>query len=950
KTTVKATMDSISAQAAVSFVAGAPDTDKSSLAVSPESIVADNSAESAITLTLKDANDNLVSGKTVAFATTLDNKKTTISATTDNGDGTYSATIKGTLAGAAVITVRVGGESFAVTGKTVTLTADSSTAKLTNPGGGVSVVTTGAVADGKSKNSVKVTVTDTNGNGVSGQRVTLSADNSAVVAASAVTGSDGSVTVPVTTKKAGKATVTATLNKIEAKASVDFVAGAPDTDKSALAVSPESIVADNTAESTITLTLKDANDNPVSGQTVAFATTLDNKKTTISATTDNGDGTYSATIKGTLAGAAAITVKVGGESFAVTGKTVTLTADSTTAKLSNPGGGVTVVTTGAVADGESENSVKVTVTDTNGNGVSGKTVTLSADNSAVVAASAVTGSDGSVTVPVTTKKAGKATVTATLNKIEAKASVDFVAGAPDTSKSSLAVSPDTIVADNTAESAITLTLKDANDNLISGQTVAFATTLDNKKTTISATTDNGDGTYSATIKGTLAGAAAITVRVGGESFAVTGKTVRLIGDSSRINVTKSELSVSPDTIVADNTAESTITLTLKDDNDNGVIGQTVAFSTTLDNTKTTISSVTDNDDGTYSATIKGTLAGNAPVAVKVNNKTFSVTGKTVVLTPDASGVSATKSALAVSPESIVADNTAESTITLTLKDANDNPVSGQTVAFATTLDNKKTTISATKDNGDGTYSATIKGTLAGEAVITVKVNDKDFAVTGKTVTLTADSTTAKLSNPGGGVTVVTTGAVADGESENSVKVTVTDTNGNGVSGKTVTLSADNSAVVAASAVTGSDGSVTVSVTTKKAGKTTVKATMDSISAQAAVSFVAGAPDTDKSALAVSPESVVADNTAESAITLTLKDANDNPATGLTVVFESSLDSKKTTISATKDNGDGTYSATIKGTLAGKADITVKVGGESFAVTGKTVTLTADSTTAKLSNP
>ncbi|MGJ7067319.1 invasin domain 3-containing protein, partial [Morganella morganii] len=627
-----------------------------------------------------------------------------------------------------------------------------------------------------------------------------------------------------------------------------------------------------------------------------------------------------------------------------------LTADSATAKLSNPGGGVTAVVTGAVADGESENKVKITVTDTYGNGVSGKEVTLTADNSAVIAASATTGSDGSVTVAVTGKKSGKTTVKATLDKINAQASVNFVAGAADTSKSSLAVSPDTIVANNTAESAITLTLRDVNDNPVSGQSVVFESSLDSKKTTISEVTDNGDGTYSATIKGTLAGRASITVKVNNNAFAVAGKTVRLIGDSSKMNTTKSVLSVSPDTIVANNTAESTITLALNDDNDNGVIGQTVAFSTTLDNTKTTISSVTDNDDGTYSATIKGTLAGNAPVAVKVNNKTFSVTGKTVVLTPDASGVSAEKSSLTVSDDSIVADNTAESTITLTLKDAHDNLVSGQSVAFESSLDSKKTTISEVTDNSDGTYSATIKGTLAGKAAITVKVNNNAFAVTGKTVTLTADSTTAKLSNPGGGVTAVVTGAVADGESENKVKITVTDTYGNGVSGQTVTLTADNSAVIAASATTGSDGSVTVPVTTKKAGSVTVKATLDKINAQASVNFVADTPVADKSSLAVSPDSIVADNTAESAITLTLKDANDNPATGLTVAFESSLDSKKTTISEVEDNGNGTYSATLKGTLAGKADITVKVGGESFAVTGKTVTLTADSATAKLSNP
>ncbi|MGJ7067463.1 invasin domain 3-containing protein, partial [Morganella morganii] len=549
---------------AYSIVAGAAVAAESVLTVTPDSITANDTDESAITLTLKDKYLNDVKSATVGFTSNL--AGVTFDTVTNNEDGTYSSALTGKLAGTATIGVRVNNNAFTVTGKTVTLKADSSTAKLNNTGAGVTVVTTGSVADGESQNKVKITVTDTYGNGVSGQAVTLTADNSAVITASATTGSDGSVTVPVTTKKAGKTTVTATLNSIQAKASVNFVAGAPDAEKSSLAVSPASIVANNTDESAITLTLKDANDNPVSGQTVAFEGSLDSKKTTISEVTDNSDGTYSATIKGTLAGEADITVKVGGVSFAVTGKTVTLTADSTTAKLTNPGAGVSVVTTGSVADGKSQNKVKITVTDTNGNGVSGQKVTLKADNSGVIAGTATTGSDGSVTVPVTTKKAGKTTVTATLNKIDAKASVDFVAGAPDTDKSSLAVSPDSIVADNTAESTITLTLKDANDNPATGLTVAFESSLDSKKTTISEVTDNSDGTYSATLKGTLAGKADITVKVGGESFAVTGKTVTLTADSATAKLSNPGGGVTAVVTgaVADGESENKVKITVTD--------------------------------------------------------------------------------------------------------------------------------------------------------------------------------------------------------------------------------------------------------------------------------------------------------------------------------------------------------------------------------------------------
>ncbi|MEM7923825.1 Ig-like domain-containing protein, partial [Morganella morganii] len=62
-----------------------------------------------------------------------------------------------------------------------------------------------------------------------------------------------------------------------------------DKDKSSLTATPLTIVANNTTTSEVKLTLKDAYDNPVSGQTVLFSTELAN--TTFGTVTDNHDGT-----------------------------------------------------------------------------------------------------------------------------------------------------------------------------------------------------------------------------------------------------------------------------------------------------------------------------------------------------------------------------------------------------------------------------------------------------------------------------------------------------------------------------------------------------------------------------------------------------------------------------------------------------------------------------------
>ncbi|MEM7919913.1 Ig-like domain-containing protein, partial [Morganella morganii] len=102
--------------------------------------------------------------------------------------------------------------------------------------------------------------------------------------------------------------------------------------------------------------------------------------------------------------------------------------------------------------------------------------------------------------------------------------------------------------------------------------------------------------------------------------------------------------------------------------------------------------------------------GDALLKVTVNGTVLEVAPVTVKLTADSSNLDKNKSSLTAAPLTIVANNTATSEVTLTLKDAYDNPVAGQTVLFSTTLAN--TTFGTVTDNHDGTYTATLKGTKA----------------------------------------------------------------------------------------------------------------------------------------------------------------------------------------------------------------------------------------------
>ncbi|CNI76610.1 invasin [Yersinia similis] len=94
-----------------------------------------------------------------------------------------------------------------------------------------------------------------------------------------------------------------------------------DITKSTLVATPVNIEANGSDTSGVTLTLRDNNNNPVTGQTVAFASTLG----TLGNVTEQASGIYTATLTaGTVAGIASLSVNVGGTALGVTSATVTL--------------------------------------------------------------------------------------------------------------------------------------------------------------------------------------------------------------------------------------------------------------------------------------------------------------------------------------------------------------------------------------------------------------------------------------------------------------------------------------------------------------------------------------------------------------------------------------------------------------------------------------------------
>ncbi|PVZ78039.1 hypothetical protein C9426_35210, partial [Serratia sp. S1B] len=333
-----------------------------------------------------------------------------------------------------------------------------------------------------------------------------------------------------------------------------------------------------------------------------------------------------------------------------------------------------------------------------------------------------------------------------------------------------------MLANGNDTSRVILTLRDGNNNPVSGQTVTFVTTLGS----VGAVTETSPGVYSATLTaGASAGQATITAKLGNNIAGIAPAKVMMTADINNLKASTSSLVASPTVIEANGSATSLMTLTLRDANNNPVVGQAVTFTTTLG----TLSAVNEEGNGLYSTTLTaGLVEGVTNITVSVGGTVLSDLSTNITLK---SGViSASSSTLVASPSTIVADNNSASTLTLTLKDFNGNPVEGQNVIFISSLTNSH--VSSAVDHQDGTYTALLTGTTTGKADITVKVGDSDFAVNAASVTLMANNSlptidTNNLKANNGGSTV------ADGKTSNTVSLPVTDANGNPLPGYDVTF-------------------------------------------------------------------------------------------------------------------------------------------------------------------
>ncbi|MEH3970360.1 inverse autotransporter beta domain-containing protein [Escherichia fergusonii] len=328
-----------------------------------------------------------------------------------------------------------------------------------------------------------------------------------------------------------------------------------------------------------------------------------------------------------------------------------------------------------------------------------------------------------------------------------------VVRAPQVSSEQSSVTTDLsqVKPDGAEKATLTYVARDDRGMVVSGLSVtARVTTVpaDGMQVTLGTFTETKTpGTYTAELTAKTAGAVTVMPQVNNRDAAKAAVTVTVtekmpVAEHSRITLSGTvghERSGEMNFRAGDRV---TVTVTLQDGNQNAVTGQTALLTAEAVNVPGMVltdgSAWTEADVGVYTTVWQAQKVGIGHVAgLQVSG--WGEAKKSESYNIEAGDVDPLKSEVSVSPSVIVADGSAQATVTYVAVDTHGNAVSGLTAPGLSISGVPDTTFSGFMESGTkGTYTGVLtSGTTAGEATLMPQAGGQDMAKAAATLTLVA---------------------------------------------------------------------------------------------------------------------------------------------------------------------------------------------------------------------
>ncbi|EHR9389261.1 Ig-like domain-containing protein, partial [Escherichia coli] len=884
---VTASINNSTASQNVMFIADVRTAKIADLVVIKDDSVADGAMANMLRARVTDAFGNALAGQTVSV--TAGNGATVAPTVITEPDGTAEISVTSQTAGVSTVTASINSSSLS---RNVTFIADVRTAQIAS----LEVRQDNSVADGAMANTLRVRVTDAFGNALNGQTVSVTADNSATVSPTVTTEPDGTVEISVTSQTAGVSAVTASINNSSQSRDVTFIADVRTAQIASLEVTQDNAVADGAMANTLRVRVTDAFGNALGGQTVSV--TAGNSATVTPTVTTQPDGTVEISVTSQTAGVSAVTASINTSSQS---RDVMFVADVRTAKIAS----LEMMQDNAVADGSMANTLRARVTDANGNTLAGQTVSVTADNSAMVASTVITGPDGTVEISVTSQTAGISAVTVSINNSTLSRNVTFIADVRTAKIADLVVIKDGSEADGSTANTLRVRVTDAFGNTLAGQTVSVM--ADNGAAVASTMTTKPDGTVEISVTSQTAGISVVTASINNSS---QSQNVTFVADVRTAQI--ADLVVIKDGSVADGAMANMLRARVTDAFGNALAGQTV--SVMADNGAAVASTMTTKPDGTVEISVTSQTAGISAVTVSINNSTLS---QNVTFIADVR--TAQIADLVVIKDGSEADGLTANTLRARVTDAFGNTLAGQTVSVM--ADNGATVAPIAITGPDGTVEISVTSQTAGISTVTATINN---STSSRNVTFIADVRTAQIAD----LVVIKDGSEADGSTANTLRARVTDAFGNALAGQTVSVLGGNGATTAPTVITGPDGTVEISVTSQTAGTSVVTASINNSSQSRNVTFVADVRTAQIADLVVIKDGSVADGATANTLQVKVTDANGNTLAGQTVSVIA--DNSATVAPTVTTQPDGTVEISVTSQTAGISAVTTSINNSSLS--------------------
>ncbi|MFK8105412.1 MAG: Ig-like domain-containing protein, partial [Saprospiraceae bacterium] len=496
----------------------------------------------------------------------------------------------------------------------------------------------------------------------------------------------------------------------------------PSLKYSTIVAKPDCIIPDGQMQSIISVRLFDEDGSPyLTGDVeVELVTSFGQLGTLV----NHNNGLYTTTLTGTTNGLATLGFKINGQEAGAT----TQVSISKKCKNTNPSPRLSTISAKPLCiapGGRNRSYITVQLYDEAGNIITTGGHDIAILTSLGNLSNVIDNENGTYSAQLASNVEGNALLTFTVNGVLAVNTVTVQISKrcgedkADPNASTISASPTCIVPKTKQFSVITVRLFDANGNpILSGNnTVQIQSSNGN----LSATTNNQDGTYTATLTSSSLGFAQLTFLVNG---VLSDNYVTVLfakkcdsggGASTKWSIIKAE----PKCILPNKKATATITVYLYDENGNPILfgGNLVEIETSLG----IISATTDNNDGSYTAYLTSGASGLAVVTFTING-VDAIHSETVVISKKCgeTSVSLKNSQINATPNCVKPDGTSQATILVKLYDSDGDPIliGGDNVLIESTFG----TITITNDNGNGTYSALLSSTQAGEATVSFKVD------------------------------------------------------------------------------------------------------------------------------------------------------------------------------------------------------------------------------------